>query len=362
MMSANSPQELDATTLISRISQGEMPREFTLLAAKGFLPIPQEELVAVLVFLSERDDEEVALTARESLKDLPTRVVLSHARAADTPAQLAALARAVTDPVIIEALVRNRATSDETIELLAERVTGSLQDIIVVNQERILRRPSILDALLRNPSLSADARRRALETREEFFEKRRPAVEELPQIDDLEPLTEAQQAELAALLEEAKAIGDAAPADLPPAEVLEGESKNESVFRQISRMTVSQKVMLAFRGGMTERGILVRSRVRLVCSAVLKSPRLTETEVENFASLRNVEEEVLRLIGTNRTWMSKYNIMVTLVKNPKAPIGVVLPLVNRLTLKDLKSLSGDKGVSETVRQVARRLYVARKAQ
>lgn len=361
-MSANPPQELDAATLISRISQGEMPREFILLAAKGFLPIPQEELVAVLVHLSTSEDSELAETARESLRDLPTRVVLSHARGAENPDQLAALAIASNDAVILEAIIRNRATADETFENLASRVTGTLQDIIVINQERILRRPAILDALLANPALSPDARRRALETREEFFEKKRPVIEDVPLEEEIQ-LTEAQQAELAALLAEANELPpEVAAADVAAVDAAQGESQSESAFRRISKMTVSQKVMLAFRGGMTERGILVRSRIRLVCSAVLKSPRLTETEVENFASLRNVEDEVLRLIGNNRTWMSKYNIMVTLVKNPKAPIGVVLPLINRLTLKDLKSLSGDKGVSETVRQVSRRLYVARKNQ
>lgn len=362
-MSANAPQELDAATLIGRISREEVPREFVLFAAKGFLPIPQEELVAVLVYLSSHSDAEVAESSRASLAELPSRVVLSHARAAAEPEQLAALARATTDAAVLEAVIRNRATSDETIEELASSVSGALQDIIVINQERILRRSTIIDALLANPALSPDVRRRALETREEFFEKRRPAVEEvaLP-IEADDELTDGQKAELEALLAEASAMGDPVTSDLPPPERAEGESENESVFRRISKMTVSQKVMLAFRGGMTERSILVRSRVRLVCAAVMKSPRLTETEIENFASLRNVEEEVLRLIGTNRQWTSKYNIAATLVKNPKAPIGVVLPLINRLTLKDLKSLSGDKGVSETVRQVARRLYVARKAQ
>jgi hypothetical protein len=60
-----------------------------------------------------------------------------------------------------------------------------------------------------------------------------------------------------------------------------------------------------------------------------------------------------------REWIAKYSILVALARNPKCPVGVVVPLINRLTLRDLKGLKDDKGVSETARSVARRLYVQR---
>jgi hypothetical protein len=39
------------------------------------------------------------------------------------------------------------------------------------------------------------------------------------------------------------------------------------------------------------------------------------------------------------------------------PIGVVLPLINRLTLRDLKGLKDDRGVQNTVREMARKAYL-----
>ena len=89
---------------------------------------------------------------------------------------------------------------------------------------------------------------------------------------------------------------------------------------------------------------------------------MSETEVESIAGMRNIDEEVLRLIAMKREWMSKYNITVTLARNPKCPVGVVLPLINRLTLRDLKGLKDDKGVSETVRSLARKIYLPAKPQ
>jgi len=92
---------------------------------------------------------------------------------------------------------------------------------------------------------------------------------------------------------------------------------------------------------------------------VMRNPRMTDQEIENIAGMRNVEEEVLRIIGTNREWASKYNIMLILCRNPKSPIGVVLPFINRLTLRDLKGLKDDKGVSQVIRETAKRIYLSR---
>lgn len=367
-MTADLSPDLDAATLIARIEAGAVGRDFLLIVARGFLPMPQEDLVSVLLHLTRSEDADIAELSRGSLKELPPRIVLNVARNSEVdPLQLDALAHATNDATLLEAVIRNRSTSDDTIERLAARVAGGLQDVIVINQERILRRPSILDSLLANPALTPDIRRRALEVREEFFEKKQsqrrvePATGK-PEIgldDELLELTPEQQAELDALVGEAEALPPQPPPEVPPNV---DDDDQDSVFRRILKMTVAQKVQRAYKGGLTERSILIRERNRLICSAVIRSPRLTESEVEAFAGMRNIEEEALRLIGMNRQWMAKYSIMTALVRNPKAPIGVVLPLINRLTLKDLKFLSSDKGVSEAVRSASRRLYVARRSQ
>jgi hypothetical protein len=124
-------------------------------------------------------------------------------------------------------------------------------------------------------------------------------------------------------------------------------------------MTVSEKVQLAYKGGKTERMILVRDHNRLIASAAIRNPRMTESEVESIAGMRNIEDEVLRLIGMRRDWMAKYNIALILAKNPKAPVGVVLPIVNRLTLRDLKNLKDDRNVPEVVRVAARKIFILR---
>jgi hypothetical protein len=359
--------ELTAAALIQRIEAGEYAREVILTAARGFLPLPQEELVAVLAFLASSSDEEVSQLARGSLSELPGRAVIEFAANENgTPDYLVMLLTSQPSNDVVEALIRNRAVPDEAVVALAAKALPAIQDVIVINQARIIRAPKILDALLANPQLSTDARRRALEVREEFFEKRARLEElrqlvALPDTDEGPVIADVALDEIADLLERAE--GDAAEAAGLTANALnEDEKKDErklSLWARIQQMTIAQKVMLAFSGDKTARGILVRERNRLVAAAAMRNPRMSVSEAEIIAGMRNLDDEVLRILSTRREWMSKYTIINVLCHNPKAPIGVVIPLINRLTLRDLKGLKDDKNVPEVVRQAARKFFVAK---
>lgn len=361
-MTSAAPAELSASSIIPRIEAGDYPRDLVLTIARGFLPLEQEDLIAVLAYLIASGDAEAAGLARGSLGDIPSRIVLGVASGDSAPPEhLAMLTRATDDPVILEALIQNRSVADAVIVELAARASADVQEVIVINQQRILRAPEILDALLANPRLTPDARRRALEVREEFFDKKaRRQPQEPVEVDDDaldvnlpdEPIIDLLEK---ALSEEAKP----SPVPLEPTEAEKTDPKRMSVFAEVLTMSVSQKVQLAFKGGKTARMILIRDRNRLVCSAVMRNPRMNDSEVESIAGMRNVDDEVLRLITTRREWMAKYSIVLTLIRNAKAPIGVVLPLINRLTLRDLKGLKDDKNVSEAVRVHARKLFVQR---
>jgi hypothetical protein len=355
------PAELSAGVIIQGISSGGYSREAIETLARGFLPLPQDDLIAVLAFLTRFPDSEIAAAAGTSLADVPSRSI--HAFAANEsapPEHLALLARASEDPFVLEALVRNRAVPDDLVADMAAVADAAVLEVVVINQARIIRAPKILDALLGNPNLTAEVRRRALETREEFFDKKaRIAALQPAEVDEDEPMLTLSNEPIADLLEKAAVEADSAA---PPPQLMENEKQDEkklSIFSQILLMSVSEKVQLAFKGGKTERMILIRDHNKLVCSAVMRNPRMSELEVEAVSSMRNIEEEVLRLISMKRDWIAKYNIAVTLARNPKCPVGVVLPLINRLTLRDLKGLKDDKGVTETVRALARKVYIQR---
>lgn len=354
------PGELSASALIGLMESGGYSRDVVLTIARGFLPLEQTELITVLCWLGVSQDEDISNAARASLLEIPGRAQFDYASNESLPAEcLLRFLGLTTDPIILETLIRNRTIPDGAVEELARTAEPRVQDVIVINQARILRAPGILDALLANPSLTPDARRRVLETREEFFVKKRiPEPEPEPEEEEL---SDAPLDAIADLLERAEAEGEAAAGGTTVTlnESEKGDPKKRAIWARLNFMSVSEKVQLAYRGDRMVRMFLVRERNRLVCSAVMRNPRLTEQEVEGIAGMRNVEEEVLRLIGTRRDFAAKYNIMLTLVRNPKAPVGVVLPFINRLTLRDLKGLKDDKGVQQIVREMAKKAYLAR---
>jgi len=355
-MSSATPQELTAAAVLQRLEAGEYPRDVVITLARGFLPLPQEDLIAVLAYLAGSEDAEINQLAHESLKEIPVRIVLAFAaNERSSPEHLAFLTRATEDLAILEILIRNRSLPDESLVDLAGHADPIVQEIIVINQARIIKAPQILDALMENPRLAPDVRRRALETREEFFDKK-ARLEKLAEEEVAEFLPDDEIADLLA-----KAEADVTPAAPPPdlSEVEKEDPAKQSVFTQILNMSVGEKVQMAFKGGKTWRTILIRDRNKLVCGAVMRNPRMSESEAEQIAGMRNVDDEVLRLISTRRDWMSKYNIVTALARNPKVPIGVVVPLINRLTLRDLKMLKDDKGVSEVVRATSRKLFTLR---
>jgi len=363
-MSATTPGDLSAASVIGLIDSGAYPRETVMTIARGFLPLAQEDLIGVLAHLAIGDDAEIAGSARASLAEVPPRALFEYASNDKIPGeQLIQLVGVTEDNLILESLIRNRAVPDASIAELARRAEARVQEVIVINQARILRAPAILEALLENPNLTPDVRRRALETKEEFFEKR-ARLQQIEEAEAAEAATEPEVIDapldaIADLLAKAEELGDApVPLTVAISDADRVDTKKTSIWAKLQFMTIGEKVQYAFKGDRTVRMMLIRERNKLICSAVMRNPRMTETEAEAIAGMRNVDDEVLRLLSMRRDWMSKYNILLALCRNPKTPVGVVLPLINRLTLRDVKALKDDKGVQQIVRQIAKKAFMA----
>jgi len=127
-------------------------------------------------------------------------------------------------------------------------------------------------------------------------------------------------------------------------------------FQKIARMGVRERIQLAVKGTKEERFILIRDGARLVSSAVLNSPKLSEPEVEQFANMKNVSDSVLREISRNHKFMKNYNVIRNLANNPRSPLDLSLALINHLLVGDLKSLSTNKNVADTLRKLATKRF------
>jgi hypothetical protein len=136
------------------------------------------------------------------------------------------------------------------------------------------------------------------------------------------------------------------------------EARRMATIQRLSLMSVSDKIKAAMRGTREERGILIRDPNKLVSLAVLSSPKVNEREIESYAKMANVSEDVLRVIGTSRAWTKSYAIVRSLAFNPKSPIAVSMTLVSRLVEKDLRLLSTDRNIAEPVKVLVRKALQA----
>lgn len=136
------------------------------------------------------------------------------------------------------------------------------------------------------------------------------------------------------------------------------EKRRVSINQQINKMGFTQRLKAAIKGTREMRAILIRDPSKMISASVLSSPKLTAQEVESFARMTNVAEDVLRIIGGNRAWVKNYGVVLGLTKNPKTPLALSLNFMSRLTDRDLTLLSMDRNVPEPLRVAARKRVVA----
>src|SRR6266436_7310177 len=378
-----SAQSTSTNPVVQSIISGNAPPSARMAAGRGLLPLPQADLLEVLVHLSADNDPVIARVAQATLESQQPNDLLSVAKSESAaPAVLGYLAsRPDANRDIHEAVVGNGNTPDEAIALLARAASdGSLLELITLNQQRLIRAPEIIDAILLNPARTPEAERRVKETRREFFEKERgarqiaselrargnSAAAEFFESAELSAPTGAMSADDAWVIAQHIEVSDVelddswlareliegmlvetpeqAAANVQAvinAERLEGDASPEriSLIRRIMFMNVKDRVKLAMKGDREARGILVRDSNKIVACGVIHNPRVTEHEIENVATMRTVSDEVLRLIGMNRAWARSYPIIHNLVRNPRCPMATAVHILPRIRSKDLKTIS-----------------------
>ncbi|MDP2313028.1 MAG: hypothetical protein Q8P41_09005 [Pseudomonadota bacterium] len=389
--------KLGVTDALRGAVEPDAPRAVRIAAAKGAIPTTGEALLGMLYVLACGDDLEVRGTALETLKSMPGLVDVLSQRTHAKVLELVATTR--EERALDERIMVIRAANDRTTALIAARADEGLCDIIAENHERLLLTPQVLVALHQNPNCPDAPLERAIaflrmqrslpdlpETRPAPGEARAPlrmkaAAQPAAPAFDLEAEIEAALAGKASPHLEQKARLDLFALDGEVVAGLEGfnfDFKDDDTFsldllddgdataaedpnltlsieKRIASMSVGKKLKLAYVGNKSVRSILIRDRNKLVSVAVVKSGRLTDAEVLQHAGNRNLPDEALREIATNREWTRKYPVKVALVNNPKCPASVAVSLVVHLQIKDLTSLSRNRNVSSVVFSLATKM-------
>jgi hypothetical protein len=223
--------------------------------------------------------------------------------------------------------------AQEQLEILVFLLEDADTEIRVTADHTLARIPrEALEAYLGRPDVPVGLR--------EFFADRGIFPAEIPAIEvpPDEPLIEADAT---------------TAADVPDSQ----PATRGTAAQELARMSFTDRLKAAVKGTREMRAILIRDPNKMIASAVLSSPKVSEPEVESFARMANVSEDILRVIGSNRAWLKNYGIVVGLTKNPKTPLGLSLNLMSRLNDRDLAMLSIDRNVPEPLRIAARKRVV-----
>jgi len=337
--------------------RGGVARDLRLMAAQGLLPLKPEDLVEMWTDLVKDPDEGVRAAADKSLSSFPAAELQPILRSRETPASV--LSWAVThrtEHELREVVLQNTSLPDETIEALAPVLTQALAELVVINQTRLLRRTSLLVALESNAALNNDQKRRLRELRDSFRIGQAdaappPAHAAAPPPPEAPPEPEPEP-EIAPLGDVFMTEDEALVRYLSEDE--RQQTEKVSAVQKIYRLNTAEKLITALKGSREERAILIRDPNRLVATAVLGSPRLTDPEIEAISGMKSVSDEILRKIGHHREWTKRYAVCKNLVCNPRTPIGIALTLVPRLSPRDIKAIAVDRNVPEPVRKQAQK--------
>jgi len=341
--------------LVLQFRRGGVARDLRLMAAQGLLPLTPEDLLELWTGLVADSDEAIRGAAQKSLTDFPAADFLPIVKNRATPTGVLAWAAARrAEPELREAALQNHSLPDEVVEELAPTLPQALAELVVINQTRLLRRTSLLIALESNAGLSNDQKRRLRELRETFRVGEQPEAApapppapEAPAEPAPEPAAEATPQGEIFMTEDEAIVRYLSEEDRQ-------KSEKVSAVQKIYRLNTAEKIITALKGTREERSILIRDPNRLVATAVLGSPRITEAEIESISAMKSVSDEILRTIGNHREWTKRYTVLNNLVRNPRTPVGIALSMVPRLSPRDVKSIAVDRNVPEPVRKQAQK--------
>ena len=360
MVERDAPAATEPRDLVAIIRSPDSSRDLRLFAARGLLPLERDDRMRALLTVLTDEDPQIGASARQTFSQTPPDDVVRFLQhGSPTVFELDVISRSSEDPFVLEQIIRHADVSDDTLLRLASEVTGAPQDSLIVNQVRLIRHPALIEALLGNPNLTADGRRRLGELQEEFFEKEKRRREQERVRREEEERRAAEEAS-GVVFQDAAEPAPSSGAELDGGEVATIDANLALIYKRISMMTVKEKVELAQKGNKEERRILIGDANKIVSMAVLTCESITQAEVEGFCTMRHLGTEIFHEIAKTREWIKKPRIQLALVTNPVVPLAITLPLVKYLGYRDLRIIGRDRNLPEGVRQMARKVLTEKR--
>jgi hypothetical protein len=392
--------------MIELIRTSQVPSNLMQSAARGSLSVPPAEMIEILVHLALHN-KIFAQQARLTLAGWDEKSCLVAAQDPATSAEVLGywVAPENLRMPLLRVLVENPAVAEESLYELATRSGRHVVDVLLASA-RAKNSPELRKALQANPNLSpaevaelekrpgassaigpsaaaASASEGEVEAPDEVVEVvlNQYLKEIAPELETAQdkPFQAHGEAGDGATADSGTKAPEASPDKATPdkaaaavastaapqaahaaaaahAKVEPQSERRDSTMQKIAKLDIKGRIALAVRGNKEDRSILIRDMTKIVCLAVLESPKLTDAEVEGFAQQKNVLDAVLRTIPMKRRFAKSYAIQRNLAFNPRTPTDASLGLMKHLLAHDLKNLSENKEVPDSIRKMALRMF------
>ncbi|WP_253903498.1 hypothetical protein, partial [Corallococcus exiguus] len=333
------------------------PVPLRMMAAKSLVPLNPADMLGALYMLTFDPDAGVRETAAKTSSGLPDRILGSALRDEGVqPPVLGYFLGLLKDKeAYAEMLVLNSETPDDAVASVAGTCSPKVAEIISQNQLRLLRNEGIIRGLCANPGAPVSL----VDSVCDFAVRSGLVLADVPAMQAARVRIYGPQAAAAppdpgpTAEEVLQELGtEAQSEDAAPME----EGKRMTLAQRIMKMSIAEKIKLGTLGNKEARSALIRDTNKLVCVAVIRSPRITDGEVLACAANRAVNDDVLRVIYNNREWTKMQKVKLALVKNPKVPLTVTMKFLNTLRDAELKDLARDKNVPAAVQSFAKKLH------
>jgi len=345
---------------LSEIAQkllSEEKKEIKLMVVEGKFPLPPNELIYIIIRYAIENKENIREDCVKALGNFPAQLIKNFLSTDIADEQILYFLSYVfqKDIDILRSILLHQNVPLKVLRLFSKLPKEDVLKILIENEEKWSKDTEIINNLLNNQALPKEYYSKVLHYKEpekvmEVTEKKETQTES---VKTLKPEFAKPTYVKADKVDDSKLFID---------EVKENdEDKKRSIAGKISKMGVAEKIKLATLGNKEVRGILIKDTNKLVCTAVLKNPRLTEGEVIKFSQDKNLPDDIIRIIANDRNWTQNYNVKLNLVLNPKTPIQNAIKFLPSLGVKDLSAVAKSKSVSSQLATIARKIMVTRKS-
>jgi hypothetical protein len=370
---------LDSTLgpIAKKILASDATSPLRTMAAKGVAPgLKPSEAIVLLTLLAGRAEpgfEASFELAQSTLRDLP-QALFQAAISDGTLPMLALHALGESNAKNEEraaTILRHPNLGSTTVIAMARISSEAVSELIALNEERLLAHPRIIEALYRN-------RATRMSTADRIMELAARNKIELTGIAAYREIVAAIAGQLIVEpgersfdddqffehVAKSDAEEEAAVQDTHVTNPMTGQeepiAKQKEAVKRFEDQSISARIRIATTGKSGDRMKAVRDKNPLVRQAAAKAEALSYDEAYLIVCNYNMGDDVLRIIGNNRTFTEKHAIRVKLVLNPRTPLATSSRFLPFLRENELKMVAGSKGVKGDLAAAARQQLAKKK--